>query len=222
MISDNLNKIRNAVDLVVSSSRRKLSDVNLVGVSKTKSLDMIREVFELGLKDIGENYVEEFSHKYSDYKPEDLRYHFLGRLPTKKVRKVVGKAQLIHSVDSLKLAQKIDFVSFEEKVCQEILIQVNQGSELSKSGISKDSLESLFSEVSNLKNIKIKGLMSIPPFNEPARPYFQELRRLRDSLEQSLGIGLPYLSMGMSGDFKEAIEEGSTHIRVGTAIFGQR
>ena len=165
---------------------------------------------------------EEFSQKYSDYKPEDLRYHFLGRLPTKKVRKVVGKAQLIHSVDSLKLAQKIDFVSFEEKVCQEILIQVNQGSELSKSGISKDSLESLFSEVSNLKNIKIKGLMSIPPFNQPARPYFQELRRLRDSLEQSLGIGLPYLSMGMSGDFKEAIEEGSTHIRVGTAIFGQR
>ena len=222
MISDNLTKIRNAVDLVVSSSRRKLSDVNLVGVSKTKSLDMIREAFELGLKDIGENYVEEFSQKYSDYKPDDLRYHFLGRLPTKKVRKVVGKAQLIHSVDSLKLAQKIDFVSFEEKVCQEILIQVNQGSELSKSGISKDSLESLFSEVSNLKNIKIKGLMSIPPFNEPARPYFQELRRLRDSLEQSLGIGLPYLSMGMSGDFKEAIEEGSTHIRVGTAIFGQR
>ena len=141
MISDNLTKIRNAVDLVVSSSRRKLSDVNLVGVSKTKSLDMIREAFELGLKDIGENYVEEFSQKYSDYKPDDLRYHFLGRLPTKKVRKVVGKAQLIHSVDSLKLAQKIDFVSFEEKVCQEILIQVNQGSELSKSGISKYSLE---------------------------------------------------------------------------------
>ena len=222
MISDNLTKIRNAVDLVVSSSRRKRSDVNLVGVSKTKSLDMIRDAFELGLKDIGENYVEEFSQKCSAYNPEKLRYHFLGRLPTKKVRKVVGKVQLIHSVDSLKLAQKIDFVSSEENVCQEILIQVNQGGELSKSGISKDFLESLFSEVSNLKNIKIKGLMSIPPFSEPARPYFQELRRLRDGLERNLDIDLPYLSMGMSGDFKEAIEEGSTHIRVGTAIFGSR
>ncbi len=222
MISDNLTKIRNAVDLVVSSSRRKLSDINLVGVSKTKSLDMIREAFESGLKDIGENYVEEFSQKYSDYKPKGLRYHFLGRLPTKKVRKVVGKVQLIHSVDSLKLAKKIDFVSSEEKVCQEILVQVNQGRELSKSGLSQDLLKSFFSEIHSLKNIKIKGLMSIPPFNEPARPYFQELRLLRDSLEQSLGIDLPYLSMGMSGDFIEAIEEGSTHIRVGTAIFGQR
>ena len=222
MIFENLTKIRNEIDLAVSMSGRKPSDVNLVGVSKTKSLDMIRDAFELGLIDIGENYVEEFSKKWSDYKPEGLRYHFLGRLPTKKVRKIVGKVKLIHSVDSLKLAQKIDFVSYEEKVCQEILIQVNQGRELSKSGISQGSLELLFSEVSSLKNIKIKGLMSIPPFNEPARPYFQELRRLRDSLEQSLGIDLPYLSMGMSGDFREAIEEGSTHIRVGTAIFGSR
>ena len=222
MIFENLTKIRNEIDLAVSRSGRKPSDVNLVGVSKTKSLDMIRDAFELGLIDIGENYVEEFSKKWSDYKPESLRYHFLGRLPTKKVRKIVGKVQLIHSVDSLKLAQKIDFVSSEEKVCQEILIQVNQGRELSKSGISQDSLELLFMKISSLKNIKIKGLMSIPPFSEPARPYFQELRRIRDSLEQSLGIDLPYLSMGMSGDFREAIEEGSTHIRVGTAIFGQR
>ena len=222
MISEGLTKIRNEIELAITSCDRKLSDISLIGVSKTKPLDMVIDAFELGLKDIGENYVEEFSRKYSEYNPEGLVYHFIGRLPTKKVRKVVGKAKLIHSVDSLKLAKKIDFVSSEEKVCQEILIQVNQGGELSKSGLDQDSLELFFSEISALKNIKIKGLMSIPPFGEPARPYFQELRKLRNNLQQSLGIDLPYLSMGMSGDFREAIEEGSTHIRVGTAIFGSR
>ena len=222
MISEGLTKIKNEIELAIASCDRKLSDISLIGVSKTKPLDMVIDAFELGLKDIGENYVEEFSQKYSEYNPEGLVYHFIGRLPTKKVRKVVGKAKLIHSVDSLKLAKKIDFVSSEEKVCQEILIQVNQGGELSKSGLDQDSLELFFSEISALKNIKIKGLMSIPPFSEPARPYFQELRKLRNNLQQSLGIDLPYLSMGMSGDFREAIEEGSTHIRVGTAIFGSR
>ncbi len=222
MISGGLSKIRNEMKTVISNCGRKLSDINLIGVSKTKPLGMIIDAFELGLKDIGENYVEEFSQKHSDYNPGGLNYHFIGRLPTKKVRKVVGKAKLIHSVDSLKLAKKIDFVSSEEKVCQEILIQVNQGGELSKSGLDQDSLELFLSEILALKNIKIKGLMSIPPFGEPARPYFQELCKLRNSLQQSLGIDLPYLSMGMSGDFREAIEEGSTHIRVGTAIFGSR
>ena len=222
MISEGLTKIKNEIELAITSCDRKLSDIILIGVSKTKPLDMVIDAFELGLKDIGENYVEEFSRKYSEYNHEGLVYHFIGRLPTKKVRKVVGKAKLIHSVDSLKLAKKIDFVSSEEKVRQEILIQVNQGGELSKSGLDQDSLELFFSEISALKNIKIKGLMSIPPFGEPARPYFRELRKLRNNLQQSLGIDLPYLSMGMSGDFREAIEEGSTHIRVGTAIFGSR
>ena len=199
-----------------------LNQVTLIGVSKKKSVEMIKEAFGAGLKDFGENYVEEFVSKQTEYHPTGLNYHFIGRLPTKKVRKVVGKAQLIHSVDSLKLASKIDFVASEEKVSQEILIQLNQGNEASKSGIGIIEIESLFKSILQLSNIKIRGLMSIPPLSEDGRAYFIELREIRDFLEIKFGIELPFLSMGMSGDFKTAIEEGATHIRVGTSIFGSR
>jgi len=198
------------------------NQVTLIGVSKKKPVEMIIEAFDAGLKDFGENYVEEFVYKQTEYHPAGLNYHFIGRLPTKKVRKVVGKAQLIHSVDSLKLASKIDFVASEEKVSQEILIQLNQGNEASKSGIGVIEIESLFKSILQLSNIKIKGLMSIPPLSEDGRSYFIELREIRDFLEIKFGIELPFLSMGMSGDFKEAIAEGATHIRVGTSIFGSR
>ena len=198
------------------------NQVTLIGVSKKKPVEMIIEAFDAGLKDFGENYVEEFVSKQLEYHPAGLNYHFIGRLPTKKVRKVVGKAQLIHSVDSLKLASKIDFVASEEKVSQEILMQLNQGNEASKSGIGVIEIESLFKSILQLSNIKIKGLMSIPPLSEDGRSYFIELREIRDFLEIKFGIELPFLSMGMSGDFKEAIAEGSTHIRVGTSIFGSR
>jgi|TARA_B110000116_G_scaffold20246_1_gene15954 pyridoxal phosphate enzyme (YggS family) len=198
------------------------NQVTLIGVSKKKPVEMIIEAFDAGLKDFGENYVEEFVSKQLEYHPTGLNYHFIGRLPTKKVRKVVGKAQLIHSVDSLKLASKIDFVASEEKVSQEILIQLNQGNEASKSGIGVIEIESLFKSILQLSNIKIKGLMSIPPLSEDGRSYFIELREIRDFLEIKFGIELPFLSMGMSGDFKEAIAEGATHIRVGTSIFGSR
>ena len=199
-----------------------LNQVTLIGVSKKKSVEMIKEAFGAGLKDFGENYVEEFVSKQTEYHPTGLNYHFIGRLPTKKVRKVVGKAKLIHSVDSLKLASKIDFVASEEKVSQEILIQLNQGNEASKSGIGIIEIESLFKSILQLSNIKIRGLMSIPPLSEDGRAYFIELREIRDFLEIKFGIELPFLSMGMSGDFKTAIEEGATHIRVGTSIFGSR
>ena len=177
-------------------------------------MEMIREAIEAGLTDFGENYVEDFSDKQTNYHPEGLNYHLIGRLPTKNVRKIVGKAQLIHSVDSIKLAKKIDFVSLEENVNQDILLQVNQGGELSKSGADPDSVKSLMTEILSLGNVCVKGLMSIPPFHEPARPYFSELCNLRNTLQKELGIELPLLSMGMSGDFVEAISEGSTHIRI--------
>ena len=122
----------------------------------------------------------------------------------------------------MKLAKKIDFVSSEEKICQDILIQVNQGGELSKSGIEPDDIEGLVEEALALPNIRICGLMSIPPFHEPAQPYFTQLRHLRDNLQEKTETELPFLSMGMSGDFVEAISEGATHIRVGTSIFGSR
>ena len=222
MISQKISKIFTVIGEAATSCGRDATEIKLIGVTKTKPIEMIREAFEAGLMDVGENYVEDFSDKYQQYHPEGLNYHFIGRLPTKKVRKVVGKAQLIHSVGSIKLAKKIDFVASEENVCQDILIQVNQGGELSKSGADSESLEDLVSEIMQLSNIQVCGLMSIPPFHEPARPYFSELRNLRDTLQENLSIDLPYLSMGMSGDFVDAILEGSTHIRVGTSIFGQR
>ena len=222
MISQKISKISTVIGETATSCGRDATEIKLIGVTKTKPIEMIREAFEAGLMDVGENYVEDFSDKYQQYHPEGLNYHFIGRLPTKKVRKVVGKAQLIHSVGSIKLAKKIDFVASEENVCQDILIQVNQGGELSKSGVDSESLEDLVSEIMQLSNIQVCGLMSIPPFHEPARPYFSELRNLRDILQENLSIDLPYLSMGMSGDFVDAILEGSTHIRVGTSIFGQR
>ena len=222
MISQKISEISIAIAESATSCGRDATEIKLIGVTKTKPIDMIREAFEAGLMDVGENYVEDFSDKYQQYHPEGLNYHFIGRLPTKKVRKVVGKAHLIHSVGSIKLAKKIDFVASEENICQDILIQVNQGGELSKSGADSESLEALVSEIMQLSNIQVCGLMSIPPFHEPARPYFSELRNLRDILQENLSIDLPYLSMGMSGDFVDAILEGSTHIRVGTSIFGQR
>ncbi len=222
MISQKISEISTLIEETAASCGRNVAEIKLIGVTKTKPIEMIREAFEAGLMDVGENYVEDFSDKYQQYHPEGLNYHFIGRLPTKKVRKVVGKSQLIHSVGSIKLAKKIDLVASEEEVCQDVLIQVNQGGELSKSGADSKSLEDLVAEIMQLSNIRVRGLMSIPPFHEPARPYFSELRNLRDTLQENLSIDLPYLSMGMSGDFVDAILEGSTHIRVGTSIFGQR
>ncbi len=221
MISNNLLAIQEKISAALENSGRSLDSCTLVGVSKTKSLSQMQEAFNSGLKDFGENYVEEFNSKYKEYNPKGLNYHFIGRLPTKKVRKIVGNVKLIHSVSSLKLAKKIDFVSKEEGIIQEILIQINQGEESSKSGFGND-INSCFEELLYFSNIKISGLMSIPPFSEPARPFFVSLRELRDNLESQFRVRLPYLSMGMSGDFDEAIIEGSTHVRIGTSIFGSR
>ena len=222
MLIQNLEAVKEQISSFVESNERDINEITLIGVSKKKPIEMIMEAFDAGLKNFGENYVEEFVSKQTKYHPVGLNYHFIGRLPTKKVRKVVGKAGLIHSVDSLKLASKIDFVASEEKISQEILIQVNQGNEVSKSGIEVIEIENLLKSVLQFSNIKVRGLMSIPPFNERARDYFVELREIRDFLEIKFGIDLPFLSMGMSGDFKKAIEEGATHIRVGTSIFGSR
>jgi hypothetical protein len=222
VLIQNLEAVKEQISSFVESNGRDIDEITLVGVSKKKPVEMVMEAFDAGLKDFGENYVEEFISKQIEYHPVGLNYHFIGRLPTKKVRKVVGKAELIHSVDSLKLASKINFVASEEKISQEILIQINQGNESSKSGIGVIEIENLLKSVLQFSNIKVRGLMSIPPFNEKARDYFVELREIRDFLEIKFGIDLPFLSMGMSGDFKEAIEEGATHIRVGTSIFGSR
>tara|TARA_Y100000588_G_C14257382_1_gene926112 strand:+ start:174 stop:845 length:672 start_codon:yes stop_codon:yes gene_type:complete len=197
-------------------------EISLIGVSKTKPLDDVTKAYDAGLRQFGENFVEEFVEKESSFHPDDLAYHFIGRLPRKKVRKVVGKANLIHTVNSIELANKINLVAEEKNIIQAVLIQVNQGSESSKSGAHPDDVLSLAKEMRTLSSIQLLGLMSIPPFDQPAKPYFTDLRNLRDEIFKTLDIPLPFLSMGMSADFDDAISEGATHIRIGTAIFGKR
>ena len=151
MISDNLTAVQHKIKSALKDSGRESDCCTLVGVSKTKPLSQLKEAFNLGLRDFGENYVEEFSSKWKEYSPSELNYHFIGRLPTKKVRKVVGNSKLIHSVSSIKLAKKIDFVANEEGLIQEILIQINQGDESSKSGFS-NHIGNRFEELLSLSN----------------------------------------------------------------------
>ena len=201
---------------------RSPTEISLIGVSKTKPLDDVTQAYDAGLRQFGENFVEEFVEKESTFHPEDLAYHFIGRLPRKKARKVVGKANLIHTVTSIELANKINLVAEEKNIIQAVLIQVNQGLESSKSGANPDDVLFLAKEMNTLSSIRLLGLMSIPPFDQPAKPYFADLRHLRNEIFKTLDIPLPFLSMGMSADFDDAISEGATHIRIGTAIFGKR
>ena len=222
MFLKNLKELSIQISDACKRHNRSPMEISLIGVSKTKPLNDMIQAYDAGLRQFGENFVEEFTEKESSFHPEDLAYHFIGRLPRKKVRKVVGKANLIHTVSSIELANKINLVAEEENIIQAVLIQVNQGLESSKSGVNPDDVLFIAKEMSNLSSIRLLGLMSIPPFDEPAKPYFSDLRHLRDDIFKSLDIPLPFLSMGMSADFDDAISEGATHIRIGTAIFGKR
>ena len=222
MFLKNLKELRIQISDSCKRHNRSPLEISLIGVSKTKPLDDITKAYDAGLRQFGENFVEEFVEKESSFHPDDLAYHFIGRLPRKKVRKVVGKANLIHTVNSIELANKINLVAEEKNIIQAVLIQVNQGLESSKSGAHPDDVLSLAKEMRTLSSIQLLGLMSIPPFDQPAKPYFTDLRNLRDEIFKTLDIPLPFLSMGMSADFDDAISEGATHIRIGTAIFGKR
>ncbi len=222
MFLKNLKELSIQISDSCKRHNRSPLEISLIGVSKTKPLDDVTKAYDAGLRQFGENFVEEFVEKESSFHPDDLAYHFIGRLPRKKVRKVVGKANLIHTVNSIELANKINLVAEEKNIIQAVLIQVNQGSESSKSGAHPDDVLSLAKEMRTLSSIQLLGLMSIPPFDQPAKPYFTDLRNLRDEIFKTLDIPLPFLSMGMSADFDDAISEGATHIRIGTAIFGKR
>ena len=222
MFRKNLKELSARISESCERHNRSPAEISLIGVSKTKPLEDLRNAYKAGLRQFGENFVEEFMEKESAFHPEDLAYHFIGRLPRKKVRKVVGKVNLIHTVGSIELANKINLVAKEEGIIQAVLIQVNQALESSKSGAHQDDALGMASEMGNLSSIRLLGLMSIPPFGEPAKPYFLDLHKLRNEISKSLSLPLPFLSMGMSEDFDDAIAEGATHIRIGTAIFGKR
>lgn len=218
--------IREEVAQAVRQSGRALEDVSLVAVSKLHPAKSIRALYEHTKQlDFGENYVQEAMAKQDELATLPLRWHFIGGLQSNKAKYIAGQFALIHSVDSAKLATMLNKKACSLGVVQDILLQVNIAGETQKSGVAEEGLNQLADEVAAMEGLKVQGLMTMPPFfDEPerARPVFAELRELRDRLALRMDRKLPHLSMGMTGDFVPAIEEGATLVRIGTKIFGAR
>ena len=225
-IKENIAYVRQMKDEAAARSGRNGDDVLLVAVTKLHSVEEINEAIDCGITDIGENKVQEIMDKYDRVKP--VKWHLIGHLQTNKVKYIIDKVSMIHSVDSLKLAQEIDKRAKQHDLTMDILIQVNSAQEESKFGITTEETGDMIKEIlENCPNVRIKGLMCIAPFEEnpeDARVYFAEVKKLYDEYEkiQHPNLDFKYLSMGMSGDFHVAIEEGSNLIRVGTTNFGAR
>ena len=225
-IRDNLESIHAQLTAACARSGRNPDSVRLVAVSKTKPASMINEAAAAGQKIFGESYVQDFLDKAPDVKTPVV-WHFIGSLQSNKVKYLAGKVRMIHSVDRLSLAQEID--RQWANVCGniEVLIQVNLGGEESKSGTTEQDAIELVRKVAALPQIKVVGLMTLPPYLEPAelvRPYFRQLRLLAEEIAalRIPRVEMRELSMGMSHDFEVAVEEGATMVRIGTAIFGER
>lgn len=225
--SSKVKQVRQRIQQAAETCRRDPDSVKLVAVSKTKPAEAVSDAFAAGCRVFGENYIQEARKKAEVLEDLDISWHFIGHLQSNKAKYAVRIFDLIHSVDSLKLAREIDKQSLKIGKIQSILIQVNIGEEDSKSGIREEEAIALAKDISLLKNIQVRGLMTIPPFyNEPesVRPFFKAMRNLSEQLDQLAipGIAMQELSMGMTGDFEAAIEEGATIVRIGTAIFGSR
>jgi hypothetical protein len=225
-ISDNINKIRQSIDAACLKAGRDPQSVHLLAVSKKKPLVDIEEAAAAGQKMFGENYVQEFVGKYEESRA-DVDWHFIGALQSNKVKQLRGRVAMIHSVDRLSLAKEIDRQWAKCDNPASILIQVNIGEEESKAGVTAADLKNLIQQITELPNLKICGLMAIPPHSddpEASRRWFRAMRELADSIDalKLPGVSMNELSMGMSNDFEVAIEEGATLIRIGTAIFGAR
>jgi pyridoxal phosphate enzyme (YggS family) len=223
-IAENLAEIRRLIAAACLRAGRHCSSVELIAVSKTFPADAVREAFNAGQMLFGESRLQEAEPKI-DLLPAALHWHFIGRVQRNKVRKILPLFEVIHAMDSLRLAQYTDEVAKEFGVFPKVFLQVNVGGEVSKGGFEPEELRSEMELLLSLERLEILGLMCIPPIGtdaESARQWFVALREFRDDLQREFGVPLPCLSMGMSGDFEVAIEEGATHVRVGSAIFGKR
>lgn len=221
---DGLRSVEDRIRSACERSGRRKSDVCLLAVSKRFSNDVITPVHEAGQMDFGESRQQEAEEKVAVL-PSSIRWHFIGKLQRNKVRKVLKDFPVIHSVDSLKLALHMNRIAGEMELIPDVYLEVNQAGEEKKGGFSAEMLEVQFEQILELGHLNLIGFMSIPPLGgsaEESRPWFEQLRLLRDRFESGFGCALPGLSMGMSSDFEVAIEEGSTVVRVGSEIFGQR
>jgi pyridoxal phosphate enzyme (YggS family) len=222
-----LAQIRKRIRDAAVASDRNTEKIQLVAVSKTKPKEKLIEAFEAGVTVFGENYVQEAREKFNALYTYPISWHFIGHLQTNKAKYVVKIFDLIHSVDSYKLSKELDKQARKINKVQKVLVQVNIAEEDSKSGVQSHDTLSLIRKMSLLKNLSVKGLMTMPPyFNAPekARPFFKALRHLRNDIRNTNipGVSMNELSMGMTGDFEVAIQEGATLVRIGTAIFGER
>jgi PLP dependent protein len=223
-IEANLNRVKNEIAQAAQVSGRKVTDIELIAVTKTHPTEIVREAVDVGQLVFGESKVQEARAKIP-LLPSNIRWHLIGHLQKNKIRHALPLFETIHSVDSLGLAQAIDRIAHEDGLHPRILLEVNVAGEGSKFGFKATTLRAELESLLLLPRLSIEGLMCIPPLAEEAetsRNYFVELRELRDALEQEFQVKLPHLSMGMTNDYSVAVEEGATLVRVGTAIFGER
>ena len=224
-IAANLAHVRERIARAADRAGRRANEIALVAVSKTFPAEAIRVAHELGLREFGENRVQEFDAKHAKLADLDATWHLIGHLQSNKAKRAAQLFSRVDSVDSPTLAQKLELAADDREKRLPVLIEVHLGDEATKSGVAEADLPALAEGISMLAHLDLHGLMTVPPYSEDperVRPYFRRLRELRDELSRRLGRPLPTLSMGMSHDFEVAIEEGSTEIRVGTALFGQR
>jgi PLP dependent protein len=224
-IGANLERVRERIERAAARASRLPEEITLIAVSKTFPAEAIRAAYELGLRHFGENRVQEFEGKQPKFADLDAVWHFIGHLQRNKARRAVQFFHRIDGVDNLALVHAMQSEAASQEKRLPILIEVRLGDEPTKTGIAEADLAVLAESVGASSNLKLRGLMGVPPYfedAESARPYFRRLREMRDGLSRRLAFPLPVLSMGMSHDFEIAIEEGATEIRVGTALFGER
>ena len=223
-ITENLHRVREQIATAAAKSGRLVGDVELVAITKTHPAEKVREAVEAGQTLFGESRVQEARAKIPELS-SNLRWHFVGHLQKNKVRQALPLFEMIHSVDSLAVAQDINRIAEEEGLYPRVLLEVNVAGEGSKFGFAPDALRQQMEALLGLRRVSIEGLMCIPPLaleSEDSRKFFVQVRELRDSLEKEFNMKLTQLSMGMTQDFPIGIEEGATLVRVGTAIFGER
>lgn len=226
VLKANINAVRKRISEAALKGGRKPEDITLIAVSKTVDSERIIKAVDEGITDLGENRVQEFCQKY-DIINRKCNWHFIGHLQTNKVKYIIDKVKLIHSVDRIGLVKEIQKKAEKINRCVDVLVQVNVAGEESKFGIGKNEVLDFIKEISTYKNLKVRGLMTIAPYTEnpeEVRPVFRELNKIFIDIrkENIDNINMEFLSMGMSNDFDVAIEEGSNMVRIGTAIFGRR
>lgn len=226
VLKENYANVLKNVHNACERAGRKTDDVTLIAVSKTKPVEMLQEIYDCGCRDFGENKVQEIMDKYEKL-PNDIRWHMIGHLQTNKVKYIVDKVYMIHSVDSIKLAKEISKEAVKKNVTVKVLLEVNVAKEETKFGLLTEEVPDFYKEVIDLPGLKVCGLMTIAPYvenSEENRQHFVNLKQLMVDIESEKtdNISVGELSMGMTGDYEVAIEEGATYVRVGTGIFGER